>query len=346
MSSPSIVVPWSITGILIFLLVIIFLNPDKAQIWASGVFERFVGLHSFFHRRAVTGRMEGTINRFAKSFHEEGHGILPYTLRIEWVKEMDREAFLREGGMVVVRMGYRHSRPEKSLALAMLAFCGKAVVPSARPYLSKDLLRSIDLTTTRKMLINSKATASLHYFVDEVLKPETEGDEHLREQCQVMEILDERGLFARVLLRELQEMGVRLYPKTPDGSTAFETEEFVSFLREIAEKARDEDVELSFRRHNLGMHVMLIARPAVIGERGFAPYLRKIQELSKKGTKTLYICAHGVHTGSAIGIAKVTEKRAIGTILSSDTYKVPLRKGKAMNAVCLRLDLTSPETGS
>lgn len=247
MPSPSIVVPWSITGALFVILLLIFLNPEKAQIWSSHILGWFASTSSFIERNALTGRIQGTVNQFAKGLDKEGGGILPYSLKIDWVRNADREALLKQEGLVIVRLGYSNDKWEKALAAAMLTFCSKALIPSARPYLSRNLLRSIDFTATKKMLTQSEATGSVDYFVNEILRPEIEVDNKLCQTCQTMDRLDDEGYFSRVVLRELQDFGRKLYPRTPEGMATLESEEFISFITQIVEKAPEEDVGFSLR---------------------------------------------------------------------------------------------------
>jgi small subunit ribosomal protein S1 len=276
---PSLIVPWSITGIIFILLIIIFLNPEKAQIWSSWVAKWFASTNNFFARRTISGKIEGTVNQFSKTFDKESPGIMPYSLKIEWVRDIDKDALLQQEGIVVVRLGYHHEDLEKALALSMLTFCSKALIPISRPYLSKNLLRSVDLITTKKMLSQSNAKGSVDYLLSDIMRPEMDIDSELANKCKVVEILDERGLLSRVLLRELQELGHNLYPNTPDELSVIESEEFLAFLAQIANKAHDEDVDLSFTKSWIRVAFLLVARPQVIASRGFSPYLQRLEKL-------------------------------------------------------------------
>jgi len=346
MPNVGIIVPWSVAGILFVVLLIIFLNPEKTQIWGSWIQGWFASAHSFFDRNAIAGKIQGTINQFAKGLEKEAEGIIPYTVKIDWVKDLDREAFLKEDGTVVVPLGYSHGRRERSLALAMAAFCTKGLIPFARPYLGDTLLRAVDLVTTKKMLSSAKTRGSVDYFLGDMFEPEIERDENLKEQCQTMETLDRQGLFTRVLLKELAEFGRKLYPDTPDGSTVLEGDDFVSFIKQIAEKDPDEDVELSFTQRRIRVSVMLVARRKVIQEHGFPLYLKKIQQDRKKDVETTYLCGRGQNIRPTIKIANIAEKEGLGTVVSSTNHKVIGIAENTISAVCIALQLTSPDTGS
>jgi len=271
---------------------------------------------------------------------------MPYALKVEWVKDIDKEALLQEEGTVVVRLGYHHDELEKALALAMLTFCSKALISVSRPYLSGRLSRSVDLVTTKRMLLRSNARGSLDYFLDKVIKPEIDGDNELCDKCQIMEILDERGLFSRVFLKELHELGRTLYPKTPDGSSVMEADEFVAFLQQIANKAPDEDVELFFKKNRIRVAFILVARPEVIADRGFSPYLRRIEKLQKEKARTVYVHGMADNISYTRKIAEIAEKQGLGTITHRATFRTTVSSGRTIPATCIALALNVPDDDS
>lgn len=343
---PSLVVPWTITGILFVLLILVFLNPEKAQIWSSWITKGLASTSSYFARGTIGGKIQGMVNQFSKTFDEESPGIMPYTLKVDWVKDIDKDALLQEEGVVVVRLGYHHDELQKALALAMLTFCSKALIPISRPYLSNNLLRSMDLVTTKKMLSKSNQKGSVDYLLSSVVKPEIESNQDLCDKCQTMEILDERGLFSRVLLRELQELGRNLYPKTPDSSAALESDEFVAFLTQIATKAPDEDVELLFRKNRIRVAFMLVARPGTIADLGFSPYLKRLQKLQKGRVPTVYIHGMADNVLYTQRIAETAEKQGLGTIVHRAKFKARLATGRSIPATCVTFSLSIPEGDS
>ena len=271
---------------------------------------------------------------------------MPYSLKIEWVKDIDRDALLHEEGVVVVRLGHQHDELQKALALAMLTFCNKALLPISRLYLSDRLLRSVDLVTTKKMLGKSNEKGSLDYFLSSVVRPEIEKDQDLRDRCQAMETLDDRGLFSRVLLKELHELGQKLYPNVSNGSPALESEELVTFLQQIATKTPDADVQLSFKKNWIRIGVILVARLDLIAERGFAPYLRRLEKLQKEKVPTAYISAMRDNILYAQRIAETAEKQGLGKVMHTAKFKARLATGRGITATCITFNLDIQEADS
>jgi len=264
---------------------------------------------------------------------------MPYNVKIDWVRDIDREAFIKEDGTVLVRLGYSHGQLEKSLVLAMMAFCSKALIPLARPYLGESLVRTLDLYTVRKMLNEAKTKGSMDYFLNDVFTPEIKTDASLGVRCQTMENLDRRGMYTRILLRQLEELGQKLYPAVANGSTVLECDNFVLFLKQIAEKAPDEDVELAFRSRGININVMLVAKRDKIGRQGYPPYLDRIKKMRKKGIETMYLCGLGINIDSTKAITNIVEKNGSATIISSEDHIILSPRGKSTPAVCIILNL-------
>lgn len=339
----NIAVPWSIAGILLFVLVVLFLNPDKVQIWGSLFLKGLGGINGYFARRIISGRIQGLVNQFAKRFDKESTGIMPCSLKIKWVREVDRDALIQEEGVVLVRLGHHHDELQKALALAMLTFCSKSLIADSRPYLTNKLVRSIDFVTTKRMLHGSKNRGSLDYFLNNIMKAEIEEDDSLREKCQIMETLDEMGYFSRMLLREYQELGRKMYPQTPNGSTAVESEDFLNFLEEIATKPSEEDVELDFKGNRIQTAVMLVARPEKIAKVGFEPYLHRLEKHQKNRLETAYICGMEDNVAYVMRIAERAEKRGLGMIVSTSKFRARTPRRRTVPSICITFDIRIPE---
>lgn len=340
---PNIAVPWSLAGILFIIVVILFLNPDKAQIWGSVVSGKLASFGGYFRRRAISGKLQGKVNQFADRLEKESSGIMPFRLKVEWVKNVDREAILQEEGIVIVRLGHHHNELQKALALAMHSFSSKAIIPNSRPYLSDTVVCGIDLVTTKKMLHSAKESGSLDYFLDEIVTPAIAADDNLRDKCQVMELLDERGFFSRILLREYKEMGRKMYPRTPDGSSVGECEEFLKFLNELATRTPGEEGELDFRNNRIRVAILLVARAETMEKVGYDAYIRRIQIHRKNRIETVYILGSEDNISYVRQIGELAEKRGLGTIVNNTVCKIKSFRGRPINSICISLSIIPEE---
>ncbi len=280
-------------GFFIWLIIYLFvLHQEKG--------EKFVGWLAGFvawaskkaERTATANNIQGKVDSFIVSVNTEVEGLLPFGLKVKWISpDLSKEAFI-ENDRVVVMLSY-HGNQDENLAKATMLYMNKAVIPEARPHIDQKLGQAIDLMMTKKALFSFiEARSSMSHFIDTVLRPQTDRDTELKETCGVIDAIDERGLFTRVFLKELMELGIRRAGITETGDTVFEAREFTKLLKNIANKERGVNVECDFIKNNIKMAVVMVARPENI-DTGPGIYLRKIEELMKKSVRTFYIFARG-----------------------------------------------------
>lgn len=281
------------TGIFIWLAIYLFVlhqeKGEKVVEWLASLIAR---ASKKAERTATASGIQSKVDSFITSINTEVEGLLPFGLKVKWIPpDLSKEAFI-ENDRVVVLLSY-HQNKDENLARATMLYMNKAVVPEARPHIHEKLGQAIDLMMTKKALFSFvEARSSLGHFVGTVLRPQTDRDAELKEMCGVIDTIDERGLFTRVLLKELMELGIRRAGITETGDTVFETGEFTKLLKRIADKERGVDVDPDFIRGNIKMAVVMVARPENIGL-GPDIYLRKIEELMRRSARTFYIFARG-----------------------------------------------------
>jgi len=286
-------------------------------------------------KAATAMNVQGKIDSFIGAINTEVEGLLPYRLKIKWITEnMTREAFI-EKDRVVIMLSYHHNQDE-NLSRATLLYINKAAIPEARPHIHYKLGKAIDLMMTKKALFSFiEARSSLVHFIETILKPETEKDLEVKEFCGVIDEIDERGLFTRVLLRELLELGRRRAGIIETGDTVFETNEFTKLLKRVAEKERGIDVNPTFIKNNIKIAIILIARPEKV-EQGPEIYLRAVEEGIKKSARTLYIFARGKrNTEFAKEVILFCKKKFRElAMIHKEEFPTKLKDGIVMNGYC------------
>ena len=209
-------------GFFIWLIIYMFiLHQEKG--------EKFVGWLAGFvawaskkaERTATANKIQGKVDSFVVSINTEIEGLLPFGLKVKWIlPDLSKEAFI-ENDRVVVMLNY-HSNQDENLAKATMLYMNKAVIPEARPHIHQKLSQAIDLMMTKKALFSFiEARSSMGHFINTVFKPQTDNDSELKENCGVIDAIDERGLFTRVFLKELMELGIRRAGITETRHTTF-----------------------------------------------------------------------------------------------------------------------------
>ena len=271
---------------------------------------------------------------FSKSLSKDAENLIPYGLKIEWVKETEKEAFLKDG-QIIVRMQH-HGNQDKNFVNAVMAYVPKAVIPQARTYLHETINKSIDFTMVKKILMTQREGNTLDYFKSSVFIPESTKDDYLRYYCLKMEKLDEKGMFTQMLLQEFLNLARKLYPKYPNDDIFEETLNFADFLENIAEKEPGEDVRLKFEGKYINVTVILVAKSEVIFYRGIEPYINRVNDAIKQNVENIYVSAWGSNVADAEEVVKQFSKNE-NIHITKTKYKLPVYKGRRVPAICIIL---------
>ena len=322
-------------GFFVWLIIYLFVlhqeKGGKLVGWLAG----FIGWASKKAERVATANnIQSKVDSFIISINTEVEGLLPFGLKVKWISpDLSKDAFV-ENDRVVVMLNY-HSNQDENLARAAMLYMNKAVIPEARPHIHQKLGQAIDLMMTKKALFSFiEARSSMGHFVQTVLRPQTEKDTELKDMCGVIDTIDERGLFTRVLLKELMELGIRRAGITETGDTVFETNEFIKLLKKIAEKERGVDVDPTFIKNNIKIAIIMVARPENVDNPDM--YLRAIEERMKKSVQTFYLFARGVRN---IEFAKKVTTRVAEKFKElakghEEEFPTKLQDGTVKNSYC------------
>lgn len=296
---------FGLSGIFLYVLLdLLVFHQERGEKLAEWLSKLVTWTGKRAEKTATAMNIQGKINSFIATVNIEVEELLPYNLKIKWVSpEISEQAFI-EKNRVVILLSY-HQNQDENLSRGTILYMNKAVIPEARPHIHFKLCKAIDLMMTKKALFSFiEARSSFGHFIETILKPETQKDSELKEFCTVIDEIDERGLFTRVLLRELLEIGRRRAGITETGDTVFETGKFTKFLDEIAKKESGEDVPLSFMGNFIRVAIFLIARSKtreLARELGPEMFLHRIREKIKQGVNVIYVFAR---TARNIDLAK------------------------------------------
>jgi hypothetical protein len=331
----SITVPTALALALIYVLA----HPERAERIVSWIFRLFASVSRFADRGYVANDIQANVNDFCAALNRTAPGVIPHKLKISWVQTETREAFLRNGE-VIVRLRH-HPDQDRNLVAATLAFLGRGMLIRARAYMDVRLSRSIEIIATRKILLGAKRHHALDYFHNEVLEPETQTTPGLREDCQVLQLLDREGYFSRVLLREMAAFGNRVYPGMPNANNRDQVRAFLAFLQTIVAKSRGEDVPLRFVTPEFKVGFVLVARHERRQDFDPAPYVEAIRRNFRDGAETVFLCGEGEN----IDYVKAVSRRLLATkegVKEEHVYTVQEPGGRTHKAICVILGAPRP----
>lgn len=149
----------------------------------------------------------------------------------------------------------------------------------------------------------------------------------------MIDATDERGLFTRVLLRELLELGRKKACITETGDTVLEGNNFAKFLNEIAKKEKGEDVPLTFTNCNIKVAIILVAR-AGVELPTIDPFLNKIKEKIKQSISVIYIFARGQNINIAKQVSNGCEFLPELTKIHEEEFPTKSPEGDTLTGYC------------
>lgn len=319
------------TAFAVFLVLLVSTIPQLQKV--ASYFARAFSFWRVAELASVKFSVEGNLNSFREKIDDETKGAIPYPVRIEWVTTEDPTTFLDKfKGEIIIRMKH-HSYEPRNLAYATMNYTSKGALPLARMYLDEKISKSVDLSLTKKMLVQQGHKKALDFFLMEIV-PHHVADEDIRRYLTIMEKLDQAGLFTRVLLHELLELARRLYPNVDEHAIG-DTTKFVEYLNKIVERKRGEKTELTYIGKRIHTGFVMVAQREKFYASGFEPWVFWSKERAKR-CDSIYILARADLVGPARLIALQLEKLGGFHMLtgSNEPYIAKLN-GKAVPSVCI-----------
>lgn len=284
---------WGPWGLLLLVVILVIVYPEKAERLGGWCLGLFSWSSRGIRHRSIKLKTQGQVSSFARSIDGEVKGAMPYNMSLNFVREVDRSELDPNKQTVIVRIKDRGA-DDWNLVHTMLVFCPIGVLPQARPYLGEAMNEAINITVTRKFLNYLKHYSALQYLYDEVLPICAKEIPQLEDFCTVFDVLDENGVFTRVLLEEFRDFGARIETRYPEESHALEAAAFVSYVYDMATKPAGEEMpDVGHLGRYIATAFVLIGTGETMFSRGATPYLNHLQRLKDAGFDKAYLIARG-----------------------------------------------------
>jgi len=181
------------------------LAPDPIKSIIAKVLRRISNLPNYYKRTTVKFELESEINTALKEFGNEGAGFIDEEVTIKWLKpeEKVRKVFFRSG-KAYIKLDFEEDK-ERNLVEAVLMYCNESLLLETRPLIEKPLMHAIDITFVDELLNKRNAVRGRAYFTQEVIPREIEKTNDIGRYLNSLELLNQQGLFTRILLPELKE---------------------------------------------------------------------------------------------------------------------------------------------
>lgn len=310
---------WSLGWLLLACIIfVIIVKPDLAFYWISKIQSLFMWVSTDMKKKQIESTIKANILAISKSAAKELHEVMPYDLKIEWVKESERESFL-DGNQVVVCMDNKRNKT-CNIVHAVNDYVHTALLSKEKSCIDLNTYKSSCLVMTRKLLLNTYEDG-ISYFFDNILSDEMSNDEELKVAIQNLIELDESGLFLQVMLRELKLRSNMVFGKINNSSFAEETKQFIDFLYEIAiREAGDNSTNLNFNGNYYKVGIILVANAMTYYNVGDKVYIKRFKQHALEGKDSIYLLARN----EKVTIVKKVMKEIKNTVVNIKFSEIEL----------------------
>jgi hypothetical protein len=318
---------WSALGILIYYLLTSVPAYQGIGAWIA----RGLSFWKSSEKATVALEIETSLNSAQEEINSEATRIIPYPAKVEWV---DKPSYLdTEEEVVIIRMKEHEENP-RNVAYAVIDYISKGMIPFSRLYIEKPIQIAIDSTMIKKILLE-RDEAALDYFLTNVLNKEL-GKEGVQRYLGIMDNLNKHGLFTRVYLEEVKELGLKLYP-IPDQYAIRETKHLVKQLNVLASRKSGEmkgaDPYIGKR---IKVTYLLVANPDRLKMEGHMPYILYALHCIQDGAEAIYLLSRGRNNKPAEILAEKVSRACGMRIVNRSQYEESI-EGFVVNALCIEL---------
>jgi len=288
----KIILPWSgwlLFGLLGALFIYLYHYPEKFDAWLKKIDRFLLKFGRWREKQFILRDIRSRINIASKRINKEAEGLITKGVDVIWVNEKNIESFLRKG-KVIIRMQH-HENQDKNIVNAATHYVAKGVLHTSKIYLSEELQKALNLALIKKILCEEyDSGTSTDYFFVNVLRPALDANVKLGDIYDIVEKMERKGLFTRILLREIRLMGKKLYPSKPTNREFKETKEFFDFLEPFASHTTGNTIQdWEFVRDDIKVGILLVAQHGKLETEGYEPYIKRINEKINRGAQSIYL---------------------------------------------------------
>ncbi|MBU4251791.1 MAG: hypothetical protein KKC39_02845 [Candidatus Omnitrophica bacterium] len=268
-------------------LVLIFLNPEKAEIWASKFWRLVRFIWKGAEKKYIAHDIQGHVNDFNKKLVGEIHNYESTAIKIKWIEQEETESSFLKDNALIIRL--RKSEDQnKNFVLATMTFISQVVLKKAKRYISPTQKESIDLYVAKKFFDKEKP-GIVDQFLEDFLIPKTEGSKKVSEYFDKYSLIDKVGLFLPVFIQELNYLGNKVFGKKREDVIVSEVNGLIDFLKDYSERELGQEKSYMFNGRYCRFGVMIVAKSWKVLVGNINPYLKYAEKLLKVGIENIYL---------------------------------------------------------
>jgi hypothetical protein len=238
-------------------------------------------------KKYIENDINGRINLARRSM-PFGVDHLPRSLKVEWIESAKGESAIIRNNEIIVRLDPSESQ-EKNTVLLANALVKKTSLIGVRHLIREPLEIPIDLNLIRNLLIETKDKRILDWFFRNEYEVALDKSEEIRLWNGKIVEIEERGLFTRLLLVELDNYAKKVSGRPYSKELYDEIKEFINFLNNIATKISGQNVPLVYSSRNMKIGVILVGKTSSILLEGIEPYLNAFAYHMKNQLDSIFV---------------------------------------------------------
>jgi len=280
--------------LLLFILIIIYLlrvilDEDRSAAWRGRIYKGIYKISgkSNAEKKYIENDISSRIN-LARRNMPFGKEHLPKAIKIEWFKSEKAETARIKENEIIVRLDPAESQ-EKNMILLANALVKQTALIGIRHILKEPLELSMDLNLIKNLFKEIGNRRLLDWFFRNEYLPTTHKSDEIREWNGKIVEVDERGLFTRLLLVELDSYSKKVMGRSARPEMFNEIAGLVAFLFKIAIKEYGQDVPLDYISQNIKIGIILVGETSKILYDGIYPYLRAFAYKMRQQLLSIYV---------------------------------------------------------
>jgi hypothetical protein len=288
---------WTALGLLaiviIYYLVRVILDEDKSAAWRARIYRALYRISgtSEAEKKYIANDVSSRINlaRRKMPFAQE---YLPNSLKVQWIEGAHGEATSINDNDLLVRLDPAELEG-KNIVLVSDALVKKTSLAGVRHIISGPLELSMDLNLVKNLLKEIGDRRILDWFFRNEYQPVLDQSAAMRTWNGKIVEIDERGLFTRLLLVELDNFSKEIVGKPSSPDMFDEISGLIEFLYKIATKIYGQDVPLECISRNIKIGVILVGETSKLLYEGIDPYLRAFAYKLRQQLDSIYVISFG-----------------------------------------------------
>lgn len=283
---------WGI--LLLFILIIIYLlrvilDEDRSAAWRARIYKGIYKISgkSNAEKKYIENDINSRIN-LARRNMPFGKEHLPKAIKIEWFKSEKAETGRIKENEIVIRLDPAESQ-EKNIVVLANALVKQTALIGIRHILKEPLELSMDLNLIKNLFKEIGNRRLLDWFFRNEYLPAMDKSDEIREWNGKIVEIDERGLFTRLLLVELDNYSKKVMGKSARPEMFNEIAGLVGFLFKIAIKEYGQDVPLDYISQDIKIGMILVGETSKILYDGIYPYLKAFAYKMHQQLSSIYV---------------------------------------------------------